>query len=75
MPIDPFDGKPLKFAQRDDGIVIYSVDRNGKDDGGDIHKQSPDDDNPKDLGVRLWNPDHRRLPPEPKKQKANDDDS
>jgi hypothetical protein len=66
VPIDPFDGQPLKFAQREDGIVIYSVDKDGKDDGGDIHKQSPDDDDPKDLGVRLWNPDHRRLPPLPK---------
>ena len=32
VPIDPFDGKPLKLAHRDDGIVIYSVDKDGKDD-------------------------------------------
>jgi len=74
VPIDPFDGKPLKLAQRDDGIVIYSVDKDGNDDGGDIHKQSPEDDDPKDLGVRLWNPDHRRLPPEPKKKDQPHDD-
>jgi hypothetical protein len=74
VPIDLFDGLPLKFAQREDGIVIYSVGRDGKDDGGDIHKQSPDDDEPKDLGVRLWNPDHRRLPPLPKKEQHKDDD-
>jgi hypothetical protein len=74
VPIDPFDGKLLKFAQRDDGIVIYSVGQDGKDDGGDIHKQSPEDYEPKDLGVRLWNPDHRRLPPEPKKKEQPHDD-
>jgi hypothetical protein len=75
VPVDPFDGKLLKLAIRDDGIVIYSVDKDGKDDGGDIHKQSAEDDDPKDLGVRLWNPDHRRLPPEPKKKaETNDDD-
>jgi hypothetical protein len=76
VPVDPFDGMPLKLAQRDDGIVIYSVDKDAIDDGGDIHKQSFDDDNPKDLGIRLWNPDHRYLPPEPKKKDApkdNDD--
>ncbi len=76
VPIDPFDGKPLKFAQREDGIVIYSVDKDGLDNGGDIHQQSPEGDNPKDLGVRLWNPDHRRLPPLPKKkEQPNDDDN
>ncbi len=76
VPIDPFDGQPFKFAQREDGIVIYSVDKDGQDNGGDIHKQSPEDDNPKDLGVRLWNPDHRRLPPLPKKkEQPNDDDN
>jgi hypothetical protein len=74
VPIDPFDGTPLKMSQRDDGIVIYSVDRDGEDDGGDVHKKSPDDEAPKDLGVRLWNPDHRGLPPEPKKEQANDDE-
>ena len=68
VPIDPFDGKPLKFAHRGDGIVIYSVNKDGKDDGGDVHKKSPDDVDPKDLGLCLWNPDHRHLPPEPKKK-------
>ena len=74
IPIDPFDGKPLKFALQEDGIVIYSVDKDGQDDGGDIHKQSPDADNPKDLGVRLYNPKNRRLPPLPMKQQPNGDD-
>jgi hypothetical protein len=74
VPIDPFDGKPLKFAHRYDGIVIYSVDKDGKDDGGDVHKKSSDDVDPKDLGLRLWNPDHRHLPPEPKKKAESEND-
>ena len=60
VPIDPFDGKPLRMAKSDQGIVIYSVDENGVDDGGDlvvrkegVKKQAPD------LGFRLNNPDHR----------------
>ena len=34
VPIDPYDGKPLKMAMVDDHPVIYSVGRDGKDDGG-----------------------------------------
>ena len=77
VPTDPFDGKPLKLVQRGHGIIIYSVDKDGKDDGGDVHKKSTDDDLPKDLGIRLWNPDRRWLPPEAKKKETpkEDDDS
>jgi hypothetical protein len=32
--IDPFDGKPLKLKQTDDGWIVYSVAVNGVDDGG-----------------------------------------
>ena len=34
--IDPFSGKPLKLKHTDDGWIIYSVMRNGVDDGGDF---------------------------------------
>lgn len=34
VPIDPFDGAPLRYRLRDRGYVIYSVDRDGHDDGG-----------------------------------------
>jgi len=34
IPIDPFDGRPLRFVRSDDGLRIYSVGRNRKDDGG-----------------------------------------
>ncbi|MBI5707341.1 MAG: hypothetical protein HZC36_10180 [Armatimonadetes bacterium] len=33
-PIDPFDGKPLKYRKQGKGFLLYSVDRDGKDDGG-----------------------------------------
>ena len=34
VPIDPYDGKPLRYAVRDGQYVIYSVGKNRVDDGG-----------------------------------------
>jgi hypothetical protein len=34
IPIDPFDGKSLRFKKLAKGYVIYSVGPNGEDDGG-----------------------------------------
>jgi hypothetical protein len=34
VPIDPFDGQPLRMKRLGERIVLYSVYRNGKDDGG-----------------------------------------
>ncbi len=34
LPLDPFDGKPLRFKSLNDGYVVYSVGSDGKDDGG-----------------------------------------
>jgi hypothetical protein len=59
-PVDPFDGKPLRLAKTDQGIVIYSVDENGTDDGGVV--SLPDDKSRKrapDSGFRLFSAEHR----------------
>jgi len=37
--IDPFNGKPLVFRRAETGWLIYTVYRNGVDDGGDFEKQ------------------------------------
>jgi hypothetical protein len=37
--IDPFNGKPLIYTETDSGYVVYSVGRNGRDEGGEF---SPD---------------------------------
>jgi hypothetical protein len=34
VPVDPFDGKPLRFVVKPDKCLIYSVGLDGKDDGG-----------------------------------------
>lgn len=34
VPIDPFDGQPLRYRTRENGYVVYSIGRDGRDDGG-----------------------------------------
>jgi hypothetical protein len=34
IPIDPFDGKPLRLSQKPDEWTVYSVGPDGKDDSG-----------------------------------------
>lgn len=52
IPIDPFDGKPLRYRIEDDGIVVYSIGRNKVDDLGDIELDTKLNEFP-DLGVRF----------------------
>ncbi len=46
--VDPYDGKPMRIKPIDDGLVIYAVGRDGKDDSGAI------DPLVSDIGVRLY---------------------
>ena len=48
IPQDPFTGKPLLYRAGPDSYVVYSVGRNGKDDGGKLRVQ-PDPD----TGIRV----------------------
>ena len=34
VPQDPFDGQPLRYHRLEKGYVIYSIDRDGEDNGG-----------------------------------------
>jgi len=34
LPLDPFSAKPYQYRRGKQGYLLYSVDRNGKDDGG-----------------------------------------
>jgi hypothetical protein len=37
VPLDPVDGRPLRYRRNDDGtFVLYSIGENGVDDGGDV---------------------------------------
>jgi hypothetical protein len=58
-PTDVSDGKPLRIAREPDGLVIYSVGRDGVDNGGQVTKE-PLAQWPADIGFRLWDVDKRR---------------
>ncbi len=58
IPLDPFTGKAMLFKALPDGLVIYSVGSDGKDDGGDVIRS---DHSPKDTGYRLLNPAQRGI--------------
>jgi hypothetical protein len=58
LPLDPYDGQPLRYRVHDDSIVIYSVGPDLVDDGGRI--DDPDIFKCTDIGIRLWNADKRR---------------
>ena len=52
-PIDPFDGKPLRFRRDSDQIAIYSVGADRRDDGGRTETAPPSTAG-RDLEFRLW---------------------
>jgi hypothetical protein len=66
MPADPFDGKPFRMTVIDGKPVIYSIGRDGKDDGGQqdskfdsqagdlIYQLPPQEDQPVIRPASLW---------------------
>jgi len=34
LPVDPYDGQPLRYERLDPGFVVYSIGNDGADDGG-----------------------------------------
>ncbi|MHC4250593.1 MAG: hypothetical protein ACYS9X_15810 [Planctomycetota bacterium] len=54
VPVDPFDGKPLKMLPEGDGMVLYSVGWDGEDDRGkDSHWSYGGVDDKGDISFRL----------------------
>jgi hypothetical protein len=48
---DPYSGKPYKVKETNTHVILYSVGKNLKDDGGSIEEQNRND--PKDVGVKI----------------------
>jgi hypothetical protein len=64
VPLDPFDGKPLRYKRLADGVLVYSVGTDGVDNGGIIDRtrfNSPGTD----IGYQLWDFKYRRQKPVP----------
>ena len=52
VPLDPYDGQPLRVVRKEGELVLYSIGQDGRDDGG----QDPEDRNQPDIVVRLAKP-------------------
>jgi hypothetical protein len=61
VPLDPYDGQPLRYRRLADGVVVYSVGPDGVDDGGTFDRTNAIRPGT-DLGYRLWDVQHRRQP-------------
>lgn len=73
VPLDAYDGKPLRYVRTRDGALVYSVGPDGTDDGGTVtraYKLEPGED----YGFQLWDPEHRRAEPLPKPEDPFPDD-
>ncbi len=59
VPLDLFDGQPLRMRRTEEGVVIYSIGEDNVDDGGDLFAK--EGDRPKDAGFRLLDPARRGI--------------
>ncbi len=63
VPVDPFDGQPLRMKQVDGSFIVYSIGLDRIDDHGqlDVKPFQPGSD----IGFRLFDPAKRRQPAKP----------
>jgi hypothetical protein len=63
VPIDPYDGQPLRYLRLPDSIEVYSVGFDRKDDNGNLPLSSGQMFNAGfDMGFRLWDVEERGAP-------------
>jgi hypothetical protein len=72
LPVDPYNGLPLKFRRLADGVVIYSVGPDREDNGGKLDRQNPTASGT-DFGFQLWDMAQRRQSWRPVVKKAAGD--
>ena len=63
VPLDPFDGKPLRYRQLPDGLVVYSVGTDRVDNEGNLADGKKMIQPGYDIGYRMWNVDKRAQKP------------
>ncbi len=64
IPIDPFDGQPIRIKMTENGLIVYTVDDDRVDNGGDVETdRSASKGAPRapDLGFRMPNPERRHI--------------
>ena len=58
-PLDPYDGKALRFKRTADGVLVYALGPDKKDSGGKYDRKNP---RQQDIFFQLWDVDKRRQP-------------
>jgi serine/threonine protein kinase len=53
VPVDPYDGSPLRYRRRPEGVTVYAVGPDGRDDGGKLDTVNAGRDGT-DVGFQLW---------------------
>lgn len=71
VPLDPFDGQPLRWKPTENGRLIYSIGQDRVDNNGAYDPEKSTDPG-NDIIFRLYDPAQRRLPPLPPKPKAEE---
>jgi hypothetical protein len=73
VPLDPYDGQPLRYTKLEDGVIIHSI--GPKPEPGRARRHRAGVPEGIETAFRLWNPDQRRRPPpaDPPKPKDEDD--
>lgn len=64
VPLDPYDGNPLRFERLKDGVTVYSVGPRPRPQTYRLTEMGPFTD--RGIGWKLWDVDQRGLPPKPK---------
>jgi hypothetical protein len=59
VPLDPYDGKPLRFKAVPGGVIVYSIGPDRTDNGGKIDRAKPTAAGT-DIGYQLWDVPRRR---------------
>jgi hypothetical protein len=54
VPVDPYDGQPLRLRRLPEGLIVYSLGPDRTDDGGTVDCEHPLASGT-DVGFRLWN--------------------
>lgn len=65
VPLDPFDGQPLRYRRLADGVAVYSLGADRADDGGNVDRAARPNTPGTDVVFRLWDEGHRRRPAPP----------
>jgi hypothetical protein len=61
VPLDPYDGRELRYKKLSDGVLVYSIGPDEQDNGGALNRKNVTAAG-SDLGFRLWDVTARRQP-------------